>query len=175
MLRSSLLAATLLIFGHDAIPSLNAADAADADLARRFNQTVLPFVTSYCTGCHSGSTPAATFDLQRYRTMESVIQDFPHWALVLSKLTSKEMPPQPMKQPPEELRREVIDWLVAVRKNEARKNPGDPGPVLARRLSNAEYNYTIRDLTGANLRPAREFPDHVREHRHLHLLIAVET
>jgi hypothetical protein len=30
--------------------------------------------------------------------------------------------------------------------------------VLARRLSNAEYNYTIRDLTGRDLQPAREFP-----------------
>src|SRR5262249_55510990 len=35
---------------------------------------------------------------------------------------------------------------------------GDPGPVLARRLSNSEYNYTIRDLTGVDIRPAREFP-----------------
>ena len=42
--------------------------------------------------------------------------------------------------------------------DEARRNAGDPGLVLARRLSNAEYNNTIRDLTGADLRPAREFP-----------------
>ena len=30
--------------------------------------------------------------------------------------------------------------------------------MLARRLSNAEYNYTIHDLTGVDIRPAREFP-----------------
>ena len=52
----------------------------------------------------------------------------------------------------------MIDWIQAVRMNEARKNAGDPGPVLARRLSNAEYNYTIRDLTGVDMRPTREFP-----------------
>src|SRR5205085_8841579 len=46
----------------------------------------------------------------------------------------------------------------AVRANEARTHAGDPGLVLARRLSNAEYNYTIRDLTGVDLRPTREFP-----------------
>ena len=68
------------------------------------------------------------------------------------------MPPKPMKQPPEAARQQVIDWIGAVRKNEALKNAGDPGPVLARRLSNAEYDYTIRDLTGVDLRPAREFP-----------------
>lgn len=133
-------------------------EGADADLERRFSQIVRPFVTSYCAGCHSGPTPAASFDLRPYKTIKSVIDDFPHWALVLGKLTSKEMPPQGIKQPPENLRRQVIDWITAARKNEARKNAGDPGPVLARRLSNAEYNYTIRDLTGVDLRPAREFP-----------------
>ena len=153
-----MLGASLLTLGSGALPSLNAANPTDADLARRFSQTVRPFVASYCAGCHSGPTPAASLDLQRYTTMESVVDDFPHWALVLRKLTAKEMPPQPMKQPPEDLRRQVIDWITAVRKNEARKNAGDPGPVLARRLSNAEYNYTIRDLTGVDLRPAREFP-----------------
>src|SRR5439155_9986478 len=37
-------------------------------------------------------------------------------------------------------------------------SPGDPGPVVLRRLSNAQYTYTIRDLTGVDLNPAREFP-----------------
>ena len=32
-------------------------------------------------------------------------------------------------------------------------------PVVLRRLSNTEYTYTLRDLTGvASLEPAREFP-----------------
>ena len=30
--------------------------------------------------------------------------------------------------------------------------------VLARRLTNEEYNYSIRDLTGQDIRPTREFP-----------------
>ena len=188
MLRSLQLTILLLVLGSGAIPLLNEArsidlgparafgpmsptsatsmvgkftledEPTDADLERRFSQTVRPFVTSYCTDCHSGATPAASLDLQRYSTMESVVDDLGHWALVLSKLAAKEMPPKPMKQPAEELRRQVIDWITAVRKNEARKNAGDPGAVLARRLSNAEYNYTVRDLTGVDRRPAREFP-----------------
>ena len=38
------------------------------------------------------------------------------------------------------------------------KNDTQTSMVLARRLSNAEYDYTIRDLTGVDLRPTREFP-----------------
>src|SRR5262249_42889959 len=61
-------------------------------------------------------------------------------------------------QPPDDARQAVIAWIRTVRATEARKNGGDPGPGLARRLSNSEYNYTIRDLTGVDIRPTREFP-----------------
>ena len=182
MLRSARLTISLLVLGSGAIPLLDAASHTDVGLARtfsrtsiaekltvenqsgggdlalRFSQTVRPFITSYCAGCHGGPTPAAGFDLQRYQTIESVVDDFGHWSLVLRKLTAKEMPPRTVKQPPEELRQRVIDWIAEARKNEGLKHAGDPGPMPARRLSNAEYNYTVRDLTGVDMRPAREFP-----------------
>jgi Protein of unknown function (DUF1592)/Protein of unknown function (DUF1588)/Protein of unknown function (DUF1587)/Protein of unknown function (DUF1595)/Protein of unknown function (DUF1585) len=134
------------------------ASAATPTLDLQFEQTVRPFVTKYCIGCHSGATPAAQFDLKAYGTIESVTRDYPRWAQVLERLTAKEMPPKPMAPPPEDARQNVIDWIRAVRANEIQKNAGDPGVVLARRLSNAEYNYTIRDLIGQDLQPAREFP-----------------
>src|SRR5262249_53079095 len=90
--------------------------------------------------------------------LDSVIRDHPRWALVMERLAAKEMPPKQVPQPPEEARKQVVDWIQAVRSDEARRNAGDPGTVLARRLSNAEYNYTIRDLTRVDIRPTREFP-----------------
>ena len=69
------------------------------------------------------------------------------------------MPPEEApRQPTPHERRAVVEWIAAVRDREARRNAGDPGPVLARRLSNAEFDYTIRDLTGVDIRPTREFP-----------------
>src|SRR5580693_6967092 len=132
--------------------------AATPVLDREFEQTVRPFVTKYCIGCHSGQTPAAGFDLKAYSTAEMVTRDYPHWDRVLERLTAKEMPPKPMAPPPADASQHVIDWIRAVRADEIRNNAGDPGVVLARRLSNAEYNYTIRDLTGQDLQPAKEFP-----------------
>jgi hypothetical protein len=130
----------------------------DRDLERRFTETVQPFVASYCAGCHGGANPAAQFDLRRYSSMADVVAGDAHWALVLEKLAAGQMPPPQAKQPPPAARQQVIDWIETVRRSEARRNAGDPGLVLARRLSNAEYNNTIRDLTGVDLRPAREFP-----------------
>src|SRR6266478_5420611 len=148
----------LLVVGSITIPWMFASEASNSDLERRFAQTIRPFLTSYCVGCHSGATPAAQFDLRSCTTTAAVIRDIPHWNLVLEKLTAKEMPPKQAKQPSADARQEVILWVQAMRASEAARNAGDPGLVLARRLSNAEYNYTIRDLTGVDIRPTREFP-----------------
>ncbi len=131
---------------------------ATTSLERGFAQTVQPFVNSYCVVCHSGKAPAAQLDLKSFHSVADVVQDYPHWNTLLEKLQAEQMPPKEAKQPSAEARKAIIEWVKAVRTSEARKHAGDPGPVLARRLSNAEYNYTIRDLTGADIRPTREFP-----------------
>lgn len=139
--------------------TVGGADRVGADLERRFTGTVRPFMEAYCVSCHGQEKPKAQFDLSPYTTMAVVVRDHAHWALVLEKLTAKEMPPEEAKNHPTSKQRdEVIAWIQAMRRHEAEKHAGDPGPVLARRLSNAEYDYTIRDLTGVDLRPTREFP-----------------
>jgi hypothetical protein len=141
-----------------ALAALPAIGATAPKLDAEFEQTVRPFVAKYCIGCHSGQNPAAQFDLKSYTTLDMVTRDYPRWALVMKRLTAQEMPPKPVPPPPAEARRQVIDWIQAVRAEEIKKYADDPGQVLARRLSTAEYNYTIRDLTGQDLQPAREFP-----------------
>jgi hypothetical protein len=97
-------------------------------------------------------------DLSAFTTMAALMQDGRRWIQMLERLEAEEMPPKGARHPTPQERRAVVDWLHAVRESETRGNAGDPGVVLARRLSNAEYNYTIRDLTGVDLLPAREFP-----------------
>ncbi|HYZ83168.1 MAG TPA: DUF1592 domain-containing protein [Bryobacteraceae bacterium] len=131
---------------------------AQAKLERGFEQTVRPFVQSYCMGCHSGPKPMAQFDLSPYTDMAAVVRDYGHWQHVLDRVSARQMPPKGVKQPPESDRKAVVSWIHAMRLHEAQKNAGDPGVVLARRLSNSEYNYTVRDLTGVDMRPTQEFP-----------------
>jgi hypothetical protein len=87
-----------------------------------------------------------------------VTADFARWSLAADRLAAKEMPPKPMAAPPAELASQFVNWVHSVRAEELRKGAGDPGVVLARRLSNAEYNATIRDLTGQDLQAAKQFP-----------------
>src|SRR3954454_689010 len=141
-----------------AVSASLAAPATPPTLQQGLDETVRPFVTKYCAGCHSGQMPAAQFDLKSYTSAEMVRADFPRWELLTQRLSAKEMPPKPMPPPPAEATEQVIAWVQAVRAEEIKKSAGDPGIVLARRLSNAEYNYTIRDLTGQDMQLTRQFP-----------------
>ena len=132
--------------------------AATPAIDQQFQQTVRPFVGKYCVACHSGKMAPAQFDLKSYTSMDMVTDDFPRWELLAERLKAKEMPPKPMPPPPSAEAQQIIDWVAAVRAAEIRKAAGDPGVVLARRLSNAEYDYTIRDLTGQDMKVAKEFP-----------------
>ena len=129
-----------------------------AELEGQFTRTVRPFLETYCISCHGQQQPAAQMDLSGFTTMAALMQDGRRWSQMLERLEAEEMPPKGARHPTPQERRVAVDWFHAVREHETRRNAGDPGVVLARRLSNAEYNYTIRDLTGVDIRPAREFP-----------------
>ena len=139
-------------------PGIAAAAPPAANVDRQFDQTVKPFVGKYCVSCHSGKNAPAQFDLKSYLTVDMVKDDFPRWALLSERLQKQEMPPKPMPAPSAAEVQQIVDWVKAVRAEEIRRTAGDPGIVLTRRLSNAEYDYTIRDLTGIDMKVAREFP-----------------
>ena len=136
-----------------------AAEPTRVELAGRFRSAVWPFVQTYCVGCHSGEKPKGDFDLTAYATFDGVVKDERQLRRVFEKLMAGEMPPEEAKRrPTAEARQEIVAWIKDVRGFQSRASAGDPGVVLARRLSNAEYNYTVRDLTGVDIQPAREFP-----------------
>ena len=126
---------------------------------RRFAEVVGPFLKANCLDCHGERKQEAKLDLSRYASVAAVVKDHRVWETILERLEAEEMPPaKAPRQPRPDERRTVIEWIRELRADEARRNAGDPGPVPARRLSNAEFDYTIRDLTGVDIRPAREFP-----------------
>jgi hypothetical protein len=141
---------------------LCAATAAQAQtstkLQQQFAGQVQPFLAKSCAGCHSGNNPAGGLDFKSITSLDQVTADFARWSLAADRVAANEMPPKPMAPLPAEVRNQFVDWVHSLRAEELRKGAGDPGLVLARRLSNAEYNATIRDLTGQDLQTARQFP-----------------
>ena len=130
-----------------------------AGLANEYTRDVQPLLKQYCITCHSTAKQSGELDLERFATLNDVRQGLKAWLKVVEMLDNGEMPPKEAKQPTAEQRKKLRGWVERYLNAEAAASAGDPGPVVLRRLSNAEYTYTIRDLTGVvSLNPARDFP-----------------
>lgn len=135
------------------------ARASEGELANQFERIVRPIVIEHCAECHSQKLAEAEIDLTEYKSLADIQHNLVVWQKVAEMLDSNQMPPKDSKQPTDSQRKELRSWLDEMLKLEARRTAGDPGPVVLRRLNNAEYTYTLRDLTGVNdLQPAKEFP-----------------
>jgi hypothetical protein len=121
-----------------------------------FGQEEKAFLKQYCLSCHSTAKQMGEVDLER---LSGAAEHARVWQQVAEQLRLGEMPPKGMPRPkPEEVAR-MQAWIETSLLETARLQAGDPGPVVLRRLNNAEYTFTLRDLTGVStLEPAKEFP-----------------
>lgn len=127
--------------------------------ALHYQQNIRPLLETYCLACHSTEKHKGDLDLERFSSFEQVLKDGNVWQRVAEQLGEGEMPPKEKPQPTTAERGRLLGWVTNLLHTIALANAGDPGPVVLRRLSNAEYTYTVRDLTGVeSLDPAHEFP-----------------
>jgi mono/diheme cytochrome c family protein len=134
-------------------PIINAASV------RGFTGTVRPFLAEFCFGCHGNKGEAKNgLNLESFESAETFISQRNHWEDVVGMLRRSEMPPLEEEQPDEARRQAVASWLERELARIDRVTPPDPGRVTARRLNRNEYNNTIRDLLGVEMRPADDFP-----------------
>jgi Protein of unknown function (DUF1592)/Protein of unknown function (DUF1588)/Protein of unknown function (DUF1587)/Protein of unknown function (DUF1585)/Protein of unknown function (DUF1595) len=132
------------------------APSARADV---FQEKIEPFAKKYCHACHNKKQAKGELDLTRYTRNGDVTSDFRRWNKVIEFVRKGVMPPSDRKlQPTLEERDAVVGAVEAILLVEAKKHAGDPGIVLPRRLSNTEYELSIRDLTGVAIPATKEFP-----------------
>ncbi len=131
-------------------------EASQAD--DKFEASIRPFLSKYCVDCHQGETPEGKLNLSDFGSA-SISDHFNIWKEIERRVANQSMPPKDASQRPTPDEQKSFTSLASVfRREEAIRLAGDPGIVSVRRLSNAEYNNTLRDLTGVDLKPAREFP-----------------
>ena len=123
-----------------------------------FTDEIRPLLAKYCLSCHADKDPKGELNLIRFNSLAAVRKDLKPWQALIEQLESGQMPPEDKPQPTAAERRRLIEWTRSFLTAEALASAGDPGRVPLHRLSNAEYDYTIRELTRVDLRPTREFP-----------------
>lgn len=135
-----------------------AAATVRADSPGKYAQTLVPFLKTYCIHCHGGEAPEAKLSLDKYLESSKIQTDIQVWEKVLRMVAARQMPPADEPQPSEA---EFLTAQAAIHAELERfdcSSERHPGRVTIRRLNRAEYNITIRDLTGVSFRPADDFP-----------------
>lgn len=123
-----------------------------------FATVVQPYVNKYCLSCHNTDEAKGDLDFSKFRAPQDVIDNFRRWSAVMEFVKGGEMPPEESLQPDPTESARMMEAVRGILTTEARRRAGDPGFVPARRLSHSEYDRSIRDLTGIDIRPTREFP-----------------
>ena len=123
-----------------------------------FEKEVLPMLETYCFDCHDSATAKGDIDLESALAQKPLVRNRLLWENVAERVKMGDMPPKKKLQPVDTDRLKLRAWLAAEIEGFDYAKVRNPGYVPARRLTREEYNRTIRDLVGLDLRPADDFP-----------------
>jgi mono/diheme cytochrome c family protein len=114
---------------------------------------ILPFFETHCIRCHGpdkskGKITLHTLGGNLASGADGRLRD---WEKVLEVLKAGEMPPEDEKQPADAERLAVKAWIDQGMRDHVAQSQEVKIPPRARRLTNFEYQNTMRDLLGINL------------------------
>ena len=115
-------------------------------------------LTKYCYDCHTGEKAEGGVRVD-FLGAGGKLED--HVELVdkiLLVLKEQQMPPADAEQPDGAERVQSIEWIEQRLRQFDCGTASRPGRVTMRRLNRTEYNNTVRDLTGLDLKLANDFP-----------------
>ena len=135
----------------------NAEVIATADIS--FERKIVPIIRTACFGCHSNTESSGDLNLEALVQVQPLVKNRGQWINVIEQLKVRSMPPADAAQPSNEHRRILAAWLTNAIENFDYSTVQSPGYETARRLTHEEYNNTVRDLVGIDIRPADRFPD----------------
>jgi len=121
--------------------------AAESDLIAQSNQVLQRF----CFDCHGNDLAEGRLNVEQMVREPSLNTDFRDWIRITNAVEQKEMPPADMPQPSDDQRQLIGSAIRSELSRIRNQQAGDPGRVMLRRLSRAEYAYTISDLTNLDL------------------------
>jgi hypothetical protein len=109
----------------------------------------------YCFECHGTKKPEAGLSIEKLVKGFSIGEHWQQWEKVAEMLETGMMPPiEADEQPADEERAATASWIRDSLKSYETDHAGEPGHVTVRRLTTAEYDYALQDLTGIDVKVA---------------------
>ena len=140
------------------LPMLLTLGFAEAKTDPSFQKEVVPFFEEHCIRCHGPEKSKGQISLHTLDGDLSSGRELERWEDVLEMLESGEMPPEDEAQPSETKRMLIADWIESGLRDYVRKASEAEVATTTRRLTNFEYQNTMRDLLGFELELAKDLP-----------------
>lgn len=110
-----------------------------------FNNDIRPITNTYCVSCHGEEKQKGGLRLDEIDPDLVHGKDAETWRAMLDMVNSAEMPPEDEKQPTDEERRILVDWITASIQNAVEIRKSEQKPVV-RRLTKDQYTHTLNNL-----------------------------
>ena len=118
------------------------------------------FFSSHCYGCHDEDVQKGGLNLVELSRDLSNPETYARWVRLYDRVAGGEMPPEKKPQPSGQ---ELGSFRGSLAPQLARVHEAEKGTIL-RRLNREEYENTINDLFGTNLKLASQLPEDGRSH-----------
>jgi len=130
----------------------------EAKTESSFEKGAVPFFEEYCIRCHGPEKSKGQISLHTLDGDLSTGRELERWEDVLEMLESGEMPPEDEAQPSETKRMLIADWIESGLRDYVKKASEAEVATTTRRLTNFEYQNTMRDLLGFELQLVNDLP-----------------
>ena len=148
------LAATLFVACGS--PFINAGDLPDGPAG--FESHVAPFLEAHCVRCHGPDESKGQITVHTLDGDLSMGLQLERWERILEMIADGEMPPEDEPQPEDEDRAVVARWIESGLRDYLEQTVPVNAEPTARRLTNIEYQNTLRDLLGFELHVINSLP-----------------
>ena len=131
-----------------------------ADEPNSFQQQIKPLLAKHCAECHQGATPKGKLRVDQLTTEFSDTATRRHWTEIARRVTADEMPPKDSTATRLSAvdAKTLTDWIRAQLVAFETAERARQGRVVLRRLNRIEYENTINDLLGIQIKLRDQLP-----------------
>ncbi|MGB2453029.1 MAG: DUF1592 domain-containing protein [Akkermansiaceae bacterium] len=132
-----------------------------------FTSHIKPFFETHCVACHGPEKSKGKITVHSLDGELAAGQELERWELILDALEHKDMPPEDEgSQPTDAERVAVVKWIESGLHSYVKKASKVAAVPTARRLTNFEYQNTMRDLLGFELDFSQSLPEDPKKPYH---------
>ncbi len=121
-----------------------------------FKLKIQPILQENCQECHRTGDPKGGVNLELFESVDQIVQRGQLWLKIIHQIKTRQMPPDTKDPLTEDEYQTLVQGIDKILLNSLKSN--NPNRIVVRRLSHAEYQYSIEDLFSVSFDAKSHFP-----------------